>query len=791
MSVEDLPRQYVGRPIRRSEDHRLLTGAARFVADIRLPGLLEAVVVRSVYARARIARIDPSNALAMEGVVRVYTAEDLKGRVEDFLPLLHKTPPGLPRKVDLVIKEHRAPVLARDEVNRVGEPVAVVVATERSTAEDAAELVEVEYEPLPPVLSIDDALRKGSPILYPEFEDNVQARFTIRTGNAERALAEAPHSLTQRFRIRRQVGSPMETRGVVAVHEQDKGAGRLVMWSATQMPHFLRDVLSPMLHVSAEDLQVIAPDMGGSFGGGAYNEDVLIPFIAMDLGRPVRWIEGRSENLANTRHGRDQVHDVAVGFDGEGRIVALRDRFAMDVGAYNFFGVILPYNTATHLRGEYRIENFEAESITVVTNKTPNSPVRGAGRMEAAFVIERLLDLVASELGIDPAEIRRRNLVPTSMIPYDTGVPYRDGKPFVYDSADFEGQLQMALDGVGYDEFRREQERLRAQGRHVGIGLASYIEASGYGPPEGAIVRIHLSGRAVVDSGANPHGQSHETTLAQVCADVLGLDLDRVAVRSGDTALIPFGGGTFASRSAVTAGSAVYLAAGKVREKALRIAAHLLEEDPADLVLSDGKIHRAGAPDRGIGLGDVAAAAVPGPGSRLPEGLEPGLQAEHYFTPPAVTLSSGTHAAVVEVDHETGLVRILRYVVVHDCGRALNPMVVDGQVHGGVAHGIGAALLEETVHDAQGTVLSVGFQSYLLPTSDVVPEIEVLHQECLSPLNPLGVKGCGEGGAVGPPAAIAGAVADALRPLDVRITEIPLTPERLLGLIREAKAERS
>jgi len=787
MTVATPAWKYVGRSVRRKEDPRLITGRAQFVADIRLPGMLHAAIVRSDQAHARITGIDTAKAKRHVGVVAVYTGHDLHGKVEDFPPLLHKVPPALFRKVEIQMKEHRAPVLARDEVFRVGEPVAVVVATDPATAADAVELVRVEYEPLPHVLDIEEALRPQATVLFPEFGDNVQCSFRIGSGDVEAALAGAPRRMAERFELRRQVGSPIETRGVVAVHEPGKNSQRLVIWSATQMPHFMRGVVAGLLGLPIADLQVIAPDMGGSFGGGVYNEDILIPFLAMELGAPVRWIESRSENLTNTRHSRDQVHDVQVGFDGGGRIVALKDRFVMNAGAYNFFGVILPFNTATHLRGQYRIENFEAESITVVTNKTPNSPVRGAGRMEAAFVIERVLDLVAREVGLDPAEVRRKNLVPTAMIPYDSGVPYRDGKPFIYDSADFESQLDMALEASRYKEFRSRQSELQPGGRRRGIGLANYIEAGGYGPHEGAVIRIETDGRVVIATGANPHGQGHETTLAQVCADVLKVDIDWITVRSGDTALLPFGGGTFASRSAVTAGSAVFLATEKVRKKALAIAAHLLEAEPADLVLAEGKVHPVGAPGRALTLAEIATAAAPGPAAKLPAGMEPVLQAEHYFVPPTVTLSSGTHVATVEVDEETGEVEVIDYVVVHDCGRALNPKIVDGQVEGGVVHGIGAALLEEVLYDEHGSVQSAGLHSYLLPTADVVPPLTVVHQECLSKLNPLGAKGVGEGGAVGPPGAIANAVADALRPLDVRITEVPITPERLLALIRAAK----
>jgi carbon-monoxide dehydrogenase large subunit len=662
--------------------------------------------------------------------------------------------------------------------------VAVVLAVDRYVAEDALEAIEVEYEPLEPLTDPMSAMREGAPQLHPEVPGNVHCSFHTGSGDVTRAFEEAEHTLSAHIRVGRSIGSPIETRGVVA--EFDRSTKHLTIWATQQKPHLLRSYLSEMLGIPEAHIRVVSPDMGGSFGGGIYNEEILLPFLATRIKNPIRWIEDRRENLGNARHSRDQYHDVEVAFNSDGTIVGLKDRFLIDAGAYNPFVITLSYNTAAHLRSEFKIDNFDVEGICVLTNKRDNTPVRGAGRTSATFVIDRIVDMVASRLGQDSADVRRRNLIPGELMPYDMGMLYRDGGRIVYDSGDYPAQFEKALILADYGSFKVKQRTAREEGRLIGIGISAHVEGSGFGPHEGATIRIDESGHVTVHSGSNPHGQSHETVLAQVCADALGVSPDQVTVRAGDTDLIAHGGGTFASRSAVTAGSAVHSAAGKLQAKVLAIAAGILEVSQHDLVVADGEIRVQGVPDISLSLADVARAAAPGPGNRLLEGMSPGLEETDYYIPPTVTYSSGTHLAVVEVDVETGLVAVLEYYVVDDCGLILNPTIVDGQQHGGVAHGIGNALFEEVFYDDSGQLLNASFMDYLLPTAADVPSITVEHETHLSPLNPLGIKGAGEGAAVSPPAAIANAVINALAPLDIEITEMPMSPSRVWRAIQEA-----
>lgn len=772
---------YIGRSHPRTEDRRFVTGAARFVADLRLPGMVEAVMVRSVHAHARISSIDLSEARVAPGVIAAFNGADLVSEVEPFTRLAINTPSSLGDEVGLMVKGFRSPVLATDRVLRVGDPVAVVVAANRYLGEDAAELVAVEYEQLPVVSDPEAALADDAPLIHPELGDNVHARFRVGVGEVERALAEAPHRIAERFRIGRSVGAPIETRGTVA--RLDRRQGMLTVWATTQRSHWLRRYLAEMLRLPEAAIRVIAPDMGGSFGSGLYNEDILIAHLAKRLGRPVRWIEDRRENLMNARHARDQLHDVEVGFDDQGRVLAIRDRFLMDCGAHNPYAVTVSYNVAANLRGQYRIDHMDVEGICVLTNKLPNTPVRGAGRPEATFVMERVMDLVAGELGLDPAEVRMTNLIPAHLMPYDMGMRYRDGGRLVYDSGDFPSQLRSALDLAGYTAFRERQGQDRVGHKRLGIGISSHVEGSGIGPFEGGTVLVDESGHVTVASGSNSHGQSHETVLAQVCADALGVSPDQVTVRHGDTEAIQFGGGTNASRSAVTAGMAVHEAALSVRESILDAAGEMLEAEPTDLTITSGRVHPRGVPSIQLTLAQVAQAVSPGQGAE-----SGGLIATSYYVPPTVTFASSTHIAVVEVDTDTAIVEVLRYVVVDDCGRPLNPMIVDGQLQGGVAHGIGNGLLEEAVYDAGGEFLNASFMDYLLPIATDVPFLEITHENHPSPLNPLGVKGVGEGGTTSAPAAVVNAVADALADLGVRITEMPLTPSRLAGIIGQAGA---
>lgn len=776
----------IGRSIPRREDHGLLTGRTRFVADLRMNGMLEAALVRSTEAHARIVDIDTTKAREVPGVAAVLTGADLEGHVAPFTRHAITTPPHVAAAVGLVVKSHRAEVIPASLVRRVGEPVAVVVAENRYQAEDAAELVEVGYDPLPVITDPEDALAADAPVLHADLGDNLHSRFRVEVGDADGVLARAPHRLERRLSMGRSIGSPIETRGVAASFSEAQH--QLTVWATTQRSHWLRDYIAEMVGVPHGSVRVVAPPMGGSFGSGLYSEDILVAYLALFLRRPVRWIEDRRENLANARHARDQIHDVEVGFDDDGRILAIRDRFIMDCGAYNPYAVTISYNVAANLRGQYKIDHMDVEGLCVLTNKLPNTPVRGAGRPEATFVMERVMEMVAGELDRDPADVRRLNLIPGESMPYDMGMLYRDGNQLVYDSGDFPAQLDRALEEVDYDSFRIWQAEQRERDRHVGLGIACHVEGSGIGPFEGARVRIDEDGHVVVHSGSNSHGQSHETVLAQVCADALGVPVDQITVHHGDTALVEFGGGTNASRSGVTASMAVTMGAERIRDKVLAIAGHLLEVDPADLEIRDGIISPRGVPSIQITLAEVAQAAAPGPGARLPDGMDPSLEASAYYQPPAVTFGSSTHVAIVEVDPDTGQVSVLRYVVVDDCGRELNPAVVDGQQHGGVAHGIGNGIFEEAVYDGAGQLLNPTFMDYLLPTSADLPPIEVIHDNHPTPLNPLGVKGVGEGGTTSAPAALANAVVDAMKPLPLEVDTVPLTPARVKKLIDEAKA---
>ena len=778
---------YIGERIARKEDHHLVTGRGTYVGDIHLPRMVEAAILRSPVAHAEIVGLDTTRARALDGVEAVVTAQDLSGHIEPITRPFYKTiPDHVAQATNLVVRPYRAPLLADEKVVRVGEPVAVVLAANRYVAEDALELIEVEYEPLQALTDPFTALADDAPQLHPDVPGNMHCSFRTGAGDIERAFREAEHTLSSRITVGRSIGSPMETRGVVT--EYDRATGQLVVWATQQKPHLLRSYLSEMLSLPEDHIRVVSPDMGGSFGGGIYNEEILLPYLATRIQRPIRWIEDRRENLSNARHTRDQYHDVEVAFDADGTIVGLKDRFLVDAGAYNPFVITLSYNTAAHLRNEFKIDHFDVEGICVLTNKRDNTPVRGAGRTSATFVIDRIVDMVAHRLGLDPADVRRKNLIPGELMPYDMGMLYRDGGRLVYDSGDYPAQFDKALALSHYADFPQKQDRARAEGRLIGIGISAHVEGSGFGPHEGATVRIDQSGHVVVHSGSNPHGQSHETTLSQVVADALGASPDRITVRAGDTALIAHGGGTFASRSAVTAGSAVHGAASKVREKVLAIASHLLEASRDDLLIEDGRVEVNGSPGTSLTFAEVAEAASPGPGNRLPAGMDPGLEETDYYVPPTVTYSSGTHVAVVEVDPDTGMVSVLEYYVVDDCGQILNPTVVDGQQHGGVAHGIGNALLEEVIYDESGQLLNPTFMDYLIPTAADVPPITVEHETHLSPLNPLGIKGAGEGGAVSPPAAIANAIVDALRPLDVEITQMPMTPARIWRAIQTARS---
>jgi len=774
-----MSRALFGTRVERREDLPLLTGQGCFTDDLKRPGMLHAAVLRSPHAHARIRSIDVSAARALTGVVAVLTHADL-GAAGKAIPLLQPNP--------LLVARTQL-LLAHDEVRYVGEPVAFVVGEDRYVAEDALELIEVAYEPLAVAADAEEALKDGAPLVHPEIANNLASRFTLGFGAVAESFARADLVLRQRFKIHRGAGQAMEGRVVLA--EYDRRANRITMWSATQAPHLVGRLASEMLGMEERQVRVIAPhDVGGGFGPKAifYPEEGLVPFAARALGRPVKWTEDRREHFLSTNQERDQYHDAEMALSREGKVLAFRDTVVFDTGAYVPWGIVDPWISATTIPGPYKLPAFQVNMQVVYTHKVPVTPVRGAGRPQAVFVMERMMDLAARELQLDPAEIRQRNFIQPEEMPYAMGLVYRDGAQVIYDSGDYPACLRKSQDLIGYDAFRREQAKARVEGRYIGVGIGVYVEGTGLGPYEGAIVQIESSGKVLVTTGASPQGQGHVTTMAQIAAHELGINVDDVTVITGDTGAIPFGVGTFASRIAVTAGNSIALAAREVREKALDIAANLLEANKDDLELAQGSVFVRGAPARSITLGALAlTAAGARPGFTLPPGVQPGLLATNYFSPSQAAYASGAHVITVEVDVRTGNVKILDYAVAHDCGRMINPMIVEGQIQGGVAHGIGNSFYEELIYDDNGQLLTASFMDYLLPTAKEVPTAKIAHMEVVCPLNPLGVKGAGEGGTIPSAAAFAGAVEDALAPFNVTVKEVPLSPEKVRKLLREVR----
>ncbi len=773
--------KYVGQRIPRREDARLLQGRGQYVADMVLPQMLHAVFVRSPVAHARIRAVSTDAAAAAPGVVRVVTGADLEKLLppvpDNQLPLPSKWKAAIPHR----ILNPQQSLLCTDKARHVGEAVAVVLAETRVAAEDAAELVEVDYETLPAIVDPEQALREGSPLVHENLKTNEIGWFKVSKGDVDKALAAAPRRIKRRFSHHRYAAMPIECRGVLAVH--DERTDSHTVWSSTQVVHWVQREIAMTLQVPVARVRVIAPDVGGGFGvkGHVYPEEMLLPALARMVGRPVKWIETRSEHMLSACHSRDQHHEAEIGFDDQGRILALRDAYVVDCGAWNPLGVAVVYNTAAHMQGPYRIEHYASEARVAATNKVPNAPYRGAGRPEAVQVMERLMDLVARELGLEPAEVRRRNMITREQMPYTLGIPYRDGEPIIYDSGDYPAALAQALGAIGgLEAFRKRQAEARAAGRYIGLGLGCYTEGTGVGSFEGATVRIDPTGKIYVSSGACPHGQGMETIFAQVAADAWGVSPDSVVTAFGDSSSIPMGVGTVASRTTVTVTGAIHHASMRLRDKVFAVAAHQLECAAADLELRDGHVGVIGVPGAQLSLAQVAAAARPGWDSGRPPGMDPGLEETFYFEPSTVTWAYATHAAVVEVDMETGRLSIEQYVVAHDCGVMVNPMLVDAQVTGGVMQGVGGATFEGIGYDQEGQLRTGSFMDYMMPVATDAPPLTLLHQEIPSPLNPLGVKGIGEAGAISPPVAIANAVCDALSHLGLELNETPVNPEKLL-----------
>jgi carbon-monoxide dehydrogenase large subunit len=774
--------RWFGERVQRVEDDRLLRGKGHFTDDID-EGALESVLVRSNFAHARIKSVDVSAARALPGVTAVYVAADLPFGGAD-LPILIPHPN--------LTHGRTQRCLASDVVRYVGEAVAFVVAENRYIAEDAADLVEIDYEPLPVVIT-PEAGAAATHLVHDDVPGNIAAEMLQEKGDVQAALATAPHRNKLHLRFERGAANPMEARAVWA--RWSEAEHRLTVYDSTQSPTSIRGGLAVLFGLPESDVEVIAPDVGGGFGPKImlfYPDELLVPFAAMRLGRPVKWTEDRQEHFTAVNQERGQVHEVEVGFDADGRVLALDDDFVHDAGAYTPYGIVLPIITAGQVCGPYRVPNYRVRFRDVYTNATPTSPYRGAGRPHACFVMERTLDAIAAELKLDRLEVRRRNLIQPDEFPYEVGVQWQDGNQVVYDSGNYPALLERAVEMLGP----------RPEGDHIGMGLAVYVEGTGVGPYEGAHVQVLVSGKVVAATGIPNQGQSHATVWAQIVADQLGVDVADVEVTSGDTRKFKWGVGTFASRSAVTAGNAMAVAAGMVAEKAKHIAADLLEADPADLELTDGQVRVKGSPDRGVPLAAVAVhsnpmryafgggteaatqfASKPRPGPPLPEGEQPGLEATGYYSPPGSTWASGCHAAYVRVDPKTFQLEVLKYVVVHDCGRVINPMVLEGQIEGGVAQGIGGAFYERLAYDSEGQLRNASFMEFLMPYATEIPPLEIDHIETPSPLNPLGVKGAGEAGVIPVGAVLASAIEESL---GVPITEMPLSPLKLYELSKSA-----
>jgi aerobic carbon-monoxide dehydrogenase large subunit len=752
---------YVGRPLRRREDYPLITGAGRFLDDITLPGLLHMAVVRSAHAHARITAVHTQDAAATHGVVAAVTAADLGPSVPRMAAVIRF--PGVAKVLH--------PLLADGVVRYVGEPVAAVVAEDRYVARDAAERVAIEYEVRPAIVDVDRALEPGAPVLYPELGSNCIFTHEVRAGQPEAAFSQAEVVVEATLDQPRLAAVTMECRGIIASY--DAGEDRLQVWLSTQTPHGARDEIAEALGVPAERVRVIAPDVGGGFGakGTRYADEILAVHLARRLRRPVKWIEDRRESFSTMTQSRGQRARLRAAVNRHGTVLAVEANILADLGAY-CLGVtaVIPTLTTVVGLGAYRIAHARFWVRGVATTQAPTGPYRGAGRPEGAYYIERLMDIIASRLKLDPAEVRRRNFIDT--------FPYKAATGLTHDSGNYHALLDRALERAGYGRWREEQARRRREGRRpIGIGLSTWVEITGGGPGElweHATVRLEPSGRVVVLTGSSSHGQGHETVFSQLAADTLGVEPDQVAVLHGDTDVISEGMGTFASRSLSIGGSAVVRAAADVRHKVIEIAARLLEAAPQDLVLGRGWVSVRGAPGRSVTLARVAQAA-PAPAPGAPDGITASLR----FDAGSHMVPSGAHIAVIELDPDTGAVRVLRYVAVDDCGRLVNPLIVNGQIHGALTQGLAQALLERVVYDEHGQLLTATLSDYAVPKADGLPRFENEMIGTISPVNPLGAKGIGEAGTIGAPPALANAVLDALRPTGPVALDLPMTPERV------------
>ncbi|MDB5594080.1 MAG: carbon monoxide dehydrogenase large subunit [Hyphomicrobiales bacterium] len=775
--------KHVGARVARLEDSALLTGNGRFTDDIKIPGMVHACFVRSSHAHARILGIDVEDIRKMPGVLAVYTVDDLPGLMSrDRMPML------VPNTSIAAMRTQHC--LAKDEVCYVGQAMAVVIATTRHLAEDAANAVFADLEPLPAVSDCVLALQAGSPATHADLPGNVASNFVSTYGDVDAAFSGAAHVFRETMFQHRGGGMAIETRCVVANY--DRAADLLTVWAATQTPHIARRMLSDLIGRSVEKIRVVAPDVGGGFGPKAiyYPEEAVIAATSLMLGLPVKWTEDRREHFMCATQERDQHWDVEIAVDKDARIRGVRGTMLHDSGAFMPWGIIMPYIASTTVPGPYVVPAYKLDVTVVLTNKVATTPVRGAGRPQAVFAMERLLDRVARELSIDTVEVRRRNLIQPEQMPYSVGLIFRDGKPLIYDSGDYPKAQEAAVSLSGYAGFKERQKSALQAGKYLGIGIANYVEGSGLGPFEGVTIRVQPNGKIAVATGATNQGQGTRTTLTQIVADHLDCSIDDIEMTIGDTSAIANGVGAFASRQAVNAGSSAMIAAKAVRARVVTLAAKALGVEEDDIVVDNGRASAKGGNKPEIGFGDLARITQGMPGFAMAPGDQPGLEHTAYFTPPQATYCSGTHVVEVEVDIDTGNVHIVNYTVAHDSGTIINPLVVDGQVQGGVAHGIGNALFEFMRYDENAQPLTVTFADYLLPMATDVPTCRIAHVETPSPHNPLGVKGAGEGGTIPAPAAIISAIENALAPFGVHFAETPLTPERIVEKLEAAGAYR-
>lgn len=777
----------VGARLKRKEDPRLLTGNGKFIDDIQLPGMLHAVILRSPHAHAMIKKIDVEKALKAPGVVAVYTGKDLEGKIGPVPTSWYV--PGCD------LKEPPQYVLAIDRVRFVGDSVALVIAEDRYAVRDALDLIEVEYETLEAVVGQKAAIKPGAPLVHDDIENNIALRW--KAGDVPEEVCEkAEVVVRESFYVQRVCPSAMETRGVIG--QYNPGSGELTLWCSSQNPHIHRMVLSEVLGISEAKFQVIAPDMGGGFGGkiGVYTDDALIAYAARDLGRPVKWIGERSDFFQTSNQGRDEVIDVELYGNQDGTLTGVRVTNTHNLGAFlSTFGPgVATIDFGLMITGPYKIPYAACETIGVLTNTTPTDAYRGAGKPEATYQIERAIDLFAKEIGMDPVEIRRKNFAEKEQIPFTNAMG------LAYDSHDYNKPLDKALEILNYQEFRREQEELRKQGKLIGIGFSTYVELCGFGPSkvagaigfqggvwENATVRVHPTGKVTVFCGTSPHGQGHDTTFSQVVADKLGIPMEDIDFVFSDTKSVSMGWGTYGSRSTAVGGAAVSIAADRVIEKAKKIAAHELEVSAEDLTFENGVFSVKGVPGLERSFKEIAKSA--NYAWNLPEGVEPSLEGQSFFDPENFVYPFGTHVAVVEVDKDTGAIELKRYIAVDDVGRVINPLTAEGQVHGGIAQGVGQALWEGMVYDKDGQLLSGTFMDYAMPKARFFPEIETAFTETPSPVNPLGAKGVGETGTTASTPAIMNAVIDALESYGIKDIEMPLTPQKVWQAMKESEGK--